>query len=64
MILLVCDDLAALAEGLLLLTGGAIAGFVGAPAGDGRPGLAMSRARQLADIMGTKFMSCSATVGS
>jgi DNA polymerase-3 subunit alpha len=47
----VLDNLAALAEGLLLLTGGAIAGFVGGPAGDGRPGLAMSRARQLADIM-------------
>ena len=45
------DDLAALAEGLLLLTGGAIAGFVGGPAGDGRPGLAMSRTRQLADMM-------------
>ena len=47
----VLDDLAALAEGLLLLTGGAIAGFVGGPAGDGRPGLAMSRARVLADMM-------------
>ena len=48
------DDLAALAEGLLLLTGGAIAGFVGGPAGDGRPGLVM-RARVLADMMGDQI---------
>mgnify|MGYP001169604663 CR=1 FL=1 len=46
----VLDDLAAWSDGLLLLTGGALAGFVGGPAGDGRPGLAMSRARQLSDI--------------
>ena len=37
------DDLATYADGLLLLTGGAIAGFVAGPAGDGRPSLAMSR---------------------
>ena len=45
------DDLASYADGLLLLTGGAIAGFVAGPAGDGRPSLAMSRARALADLM-------------
>mgnify|MGYP001248040848 CR=1 FL=1 len=50
----VLDDLAVHSDGLLLLTGGAIAGFVGGPAGDGRPGLAMSRARQLFDIMGDR----------
>ncbi len=31
------DDLAAHADGLILLSGGALAGFIGAPAGDGRP---------------------------
>ena len=45
------DDLATYADGLLLLTGGAIAGFVAGPAGDGRPSLAMSRACALADLM-------------
>ena len=33
------DDLEAHAEGLILLSGGALAGFLGAPAGDGRPAL-------------------------
>ncbi len=51
----VLDDLAASSDGLLLLTGGALAGFVGGPAGDGRPELAMSRARQLSDIMGDRI---------
>ena len=49
------DDLTAHSDGLLLLTGGAIAGFVGGPAGDGRPGLAMSRARHLSAVMGDRI---------
>ncbi len=51
----VLDDLAARSDGLLILTGGAIAGFIGGPAGDGRPGLALSRARKLADMMGNRI---------
>lgn len=44
------DDLEAHADGLILLSGGALAGFVGAPAGDGRPTLAAARADRLAAI--------------
>jgi len=49
------DDLEAHAEGLILLSGGALAGFVGAPAGDGRPTLAAARADRLAAIFGDRF---------
>ena len=49
------DDLEAHAEGLILLSGGALAGFVGAPAGDGRPALATARADRLAAIFGDRF---------
>ena len=48
------DDLATYADGLLLLTGGALAGFVGGPAGDGRSALALSRVRRLTEIMGDR----------
>jgi len=49
------DDLAAHADGLILLSGGALAGFIGAPAGDGRPALAGARADQLAALFGDRF---------
>ena len=49
------DDLEAHAEGLILLSGGALAGFLGAPAGDGRPALAAARADRLAAIFGDRF---------
>jgi len=49
------DDLEAHAEGLILLSGGALAGFVGAPAGDGRPALATARADRLSAIFGDRF---------
>ena len=49
------DDLEAHAEGIILLSGGALAGFVGAPAGDGRPALAAARADRLAAIFGDRF---------
>ena len=49
------DDLEAHAQGLILLSGGALAGFVGAPAGDGRPTLAVARADRLAAIFGDRF---------
>ena len=49
------DDLEAHAEGLILLSGGALAGFIGAPAGDGRPALAAARADRLAAIFGDRF---------
>ncbi|GIR33174.1 MAG: hypothetical protein CM15mP46_1690 [Alphaproteobacteria bacterium] len=40
-----CDveDLACYSDGLILLTGGALSGFVGGPAGDGRAHLAQQR---------------------
>ena len=49
------DDLETHAEGLILLSGGALAGFLGAPAGDGRPALAAERADRLAAIFGDRF---------
>ncbi|MDB0016114.1 DNA polymerase III subunit alpha [Alphaproteobacteria bacterium] len=49
------DDLETHAEGLILLSGGALAGFLGAPAGDGRPALAAARADRLAAIFGDRF---------
>ena len=49
------DDLEAHAEGIILLSGGALAGFVGAPAGDGRPALAAARADRLTAIFGDRF---------
>ncbi|MDC0650350.1 DNA polymerase III subunit alpha, partial [Alphaproteobacteria bacterium] len=49
------DDLEAHAEGLIILSGGALAGFVGAPAGDGRPVLAAARADRLVAIFGDRF---------
>ena len=49
------DDLGNHAEGLVALSGGALAGFVGRPAGDGRPSLAMIRAQQLASIFVGRF---------
>ncbi|MBL6595760.1 MAG: DNA polymerase III subunit alpha [Candidatus Puniceispirillum sp.] len=49
------DDLAAHADDLILLSGGALAGFIGAPAGDGRPALAGSRADQLVSLFGDRF---------
>jgi len=45
------DDLACYAEGLILLSGGALGGFVGAPAGDGRAALARQRLAALASMM-------------
>ena len=48
------DDLEAHAEGLILLSGGALTGFVGAPAGDGRPALATARADRLSAIFGDR----------
>ncbi len=49
------SDLAAHANGLLLLSGGALAGFVGAPAGDGRAALGMARACELFKIFDDRF---------
>ncbi|MDC1383375.1 DNA polymerase III subunit alpha [Candidatus Puniceispirillum sp.] len=49
------SDLAAHADGLLLLSGGALAGFVGGPAGDGRPALAKERASKLLAIFTDRF---------
>ena len=49
------NDLEAHAEGLILLSGGALAGFVGAPAGDGKPTLAAARADRLVAIFGDRF---------
>jgi DNA polymerase III subunit alpha len=49
------DNLEAHAEGLILLSGGALAGFVGTPAGDGRPTLAAARADRLAAIFNDRF---------
>ena len=49
------DDLEAHADGLILFSGGALAGFVGAPAGDGRPTLAAARADRLEAIFGDRF---------
>jgi DNA polymerase-3 subunit alpha len=48
-------DLEAHAEGLILLSGGALSGFLGAPAGDGRPALAAERADRLVAIFGDRF---------
>ena len=48
-------DLEAHAEGLILLSGGALSGFLGAPAGDGRPALAADRAAPLVAIFGARF---------
>ena len=49
------NDLEAHAGGLLLLSGGALAGFVGGPAGDGRPALGAARAKKLFEIFGDRF---------
>ena len=45
------DLLADFSEGLILLTGGALTGFVGGPAGDGRAKLAKQRLERLAAIV-------------
>ena len=45
------EDLADYSDGLILLTGGALSGFVGGPAGDGRANLAQQRLESLAAIV-------------
>ena len=45
------EDLAGYSEGLILLTGGALTGFVGGPAGDRRANLAQQRLESLAAIV-------------
>ena len=45
------EDLAVYSEGLILLTGGGLTGFVGSPAGDGRANLAEKRLNNLAAIL-------------
>ena len=45
------EDLADYSDGLILLTGGALTGFVGGPAGDSRIGLAQKRLENLSAIL-------------
>ena len=45
------EDLAPYSAGLILLTGGALSGFVGGPAGDGRAHLAQQRLEKLAGLV-------------
>ena len=49
------EDLKIYSEGLIALSGGALGGFVGAPAGDGRAALARQRLSLLAKIMPGKI---------